>query len=89
MKIFFTSFLQVFFVAANTNMIAQKNYAGIIICSFLVSWFWTINVKNISISTKKQRLLYSFGAMIGCITGVVASSLIAALAAKAGGQKNI
>jgi hypothetical protein len=87
MKLFLTAFLQVFFVSANTYMIANNYTIGIIICSFLVSYFWTINVKKISISNKKERILYSSGAMVGSIAGVIVSSLIAALAAKAGGQK--
>lgn len=87
MKLFLTAFLQVFFVSANTYMIANNHIIGIVICSFLVSYFWTINVKKISISNKKERILYSSGAMIGSIAGVIVSSIIAALAAKAGWQK--
>jgi hypothetical protein len=87
MKLFLTAFLQVFFVSANTYMIANNYTIGIIFCSFLVSYFWTINVKKISISNKKERILYSSGAMVGSVAGVIVSSLIAALAAKAGWQK--
>lgn len=81
MKIFITAFLQVLFVSANVYMIANNHIIGIAICSFLVSYFWAINVKKISISRKKEKLLYALGAMIGSITGVFVSSLIAALVA--------
>lgn len=76
MKIFFTSFIQVFFVSANTYMITQKNYLGILICSFLISLLWTINVKNISVSNTKQKIIYASGAACGSIFGVIISSTI-------------
>ena len=76
MKLFITAFLQVFFVSANIYMIANNHIIGIAACSFIVSYFWTINVKKISISNKKERILYSSGAMTGSVFGFVISSFV-------------
>jgi len=76
LKLFSTAFLQVFLVSANTLFIANLFYPGIAIAGFGISWFWTGNVKKISLSGKKDRLVYSVGAMIGGVCGVLFSNLI-------------
>ncbi len=76
MKLFTTAFLQVFLVSANTLFIANLFYPGIVLAGFGISWFWTGNVKKISISGTKQRLIYSFGACTGGISGVLLSNYI-------------
>lgn len=76
LKLFLTAFLQVFLVSANTLFIANLFYPGIAIAGFGISWFWTGNVKKISLSGKKDRLTYSFGAMFGGLCGVLISNLI-------------
>ena len=76
MKLFTTAFIQVFLVSANTYFIAKSFYIGIGFAGFGISWFWTSNVKSISIGTRKQRFIYSFGAMAGGLTGVLISKLI-------------
>ena len=75
MKLFARAFLQVFLVAANTYLIAQKSYIGIGICSFSISYVWTFNVASISIGSKKDKFIYSLGAMCGGLSGVLVSSL--------------
>ena len=75
-KLFLTAFSQVACVACNTYFIANLFWIGIIGASFLISFLWCINVKKISISTMKQRLIYSFGAMFGGISGVIISKII-------------
>jgi len=75
-SIFITAFLQVFLVSANTLFIANLFYPGIIIAGFGISWFWSGNVKKISFSGIKTRLVYSFGATIGGVSGVIVSSFI-------------
>jgi hypothetical protein len=75
-KLFITAFFRVFFVSANTYFIANLFWIGIIGASFLISFLWCINVKKISISTMKERLIYSFGAMFGGVTGVIISKII-------------
>lgn len=75
MKLFLTAFLQVFLVAANTLFITRMFYFGIAIATFLISFFWTYNVKKISIATIKNRIVYCFGAMLGGLSGVFIANL--------------
>jgi len=65
MKLFTTAFVQVFLVSANTFFITKLFWIGIAFAGFGISYLWTINVKKIAISSIKQRLIYSFGAMTG------------------------
>ncbi len=76
MKLFLTAFLQVFLVSANTLFIARVFYPGIVLAGFGISWFWSGNVKRVSIGSNKDRLIYSFGAMIGGVSGVLTANLI-------------
>jgi len=75
MKAFFTAFLQVLFVCSNTVMIAKGNYYGILVCSLLISLFWTFNVRA-AMGNWQTRALYCSGAALGSITGVYFSHLI-------------
>jgi len=72
--------MQVFLVTANTLFISRLFYPGIIVASFLISWFWAGNVKKISISGSKERLIYSIGACMGGISGVLVSKFALNLA---------
>jgi len=76
MKLFFTAFLQVFLVAANTLFIANLFYPGVIIAGFGISWFWSGNVRRVAIGSTKDRLIYSTGAMLGGLSGVITANLI-------------
>ncbi len=71
MKLFLTGFLQVFFVAINTWFITQRNYYGVLIVSFLISFIWSFNVKKVAFGKMKDRIIYSVGAAIGGITGLI------------------
>ena len=74
LKLFFTGFIQVFLVSANTYFIAKTEYAGIAICGFGISYVWTFNIKKISIGSKMDQLVYSLGAMSGGLIGVILAS---------------
>jgi hypothetical protein len=76
MRLFLTAFLQVFLVAANTLFIARLFYPGIILAGLGISWFWTGNVRKVSIGSTRDRLIYSSGATLGGITGVLTANLI-------------
>jgi len=76
MKLFTTVFLQVFLVAANTLFIARLFYPGILVASFMISFFWTYNVKRISIGNFKDRMYYCSGAMLGGVSGVMFANKI-------------
>jgi hypothetical protein len=69
MKIYLTSFTQVFFVAINTIFLSNGNIIGIAIASFFISLIWCFNVAKISVSKTKHKLVYSIGAMSGAIIG--------------------
>lgn len=73
MRLFITAFLQVFFVTANTYFISKTFYIGIAFAGFGISWLWSGNVKKIAIGNKRDRAIYSIGAMFGGLCGVMVS----------------
>lgn len=75
-KLFLTGFLQVLFVSANVYFISRTNWVGIAVCGFSISYLWTINVKKISIGEMSERVVYSFGATLGGLTGVFIANII-------------
>lgn len=70
-SLFATGFLQVFFVAINTYFITQRNYIGVLIVSFAISFIWSFNVKRIAFGDTMDRVIYSFGAATGGLTGLM------------------
>lgn len=75
-KLFMTAFIQVFLVSANTYFISETSWIGIAIAGFGISYVWTGNVRKIAIGTTKERFIYSFGAMLGGLAGVLFSKTI-------------
>lgn len=75
MKLFITGFLQVFFVAVNTFFISKGYSIGVFACGVTISIIWSYNVKKVSISTFKERLIYSFGAGLGSLLGMWSSEI--------------
>lgn len=75
MNLFITGFLQVFFVALNTWLITQKNFIGVLIVSFLISFIWSFNVKKVAFGSINDRVIYSLGASIGGFTGLFVGGL--------------
>lgn len=73
--LFNTGFLQVFFVALNTYFITQNNYVGVLIVSFIISFIWSFNVKKIAFGSTKDRIVYSLGASIGGLGGLMVGGL--------------
>lgn len=76
MKLFITGFLQVFFVAINTWLITQRNFIGVLIVSFLISFIWSFNVKKVAFGSMLDRIIYSIGASIGGISGLLIGGLL-------------
>lgn len=74
--LFITAFIQVFLVTANTFFISRLAYIGIALSSFLISYLWTLNVKRVSLGGHTERIIYSLGAMIGGVFGVIISETI-------------
>ena len=76
MRLFLTAFLQVLFVSANTYFLSKVNWIGVAICGYSISWLWTSNVRKVSVATTKERIIYSTGAMVGGLTGLLIATLI-------------
>jgi hypothetical protein len=71
MKLFLNGFIQVFFVSINTVLVIKNNFIGIFICSFLVSFIWSNNIKKIVFSNSIERIKYALGASFGSIIGIL------------------
>jgi hypothetical protein len=75
-KLFLAGMIQISMVAANTFFISKELYPWIIICSFMISFTWTWNIKKIVIGKMKDRIVYSLGATSGGIVGVLISKIV-------------
>ena len=73
MKLFFTGFLQVFFVAINTYFIANKMMVGTLMAGFVISFVWSFNVKKVAFGTINDRIIYALGAGVGSLCGLLVS----------------
>ena len=65
-----------FFVAINTWLITQRNFIGVLIVSFLISFIWSFNVKKVAFGSMLDRIIYSIGASIGGISGLLIGGLL-------------
>ena len=74
--IFITGFIQVLLVSANIYFISRTNWIGIAICGFGISYVWTVNVKKIAIGKTFEQIIYSTGAAMGGLVGVVLAKFI-------------
>lgn len=79
MRILATGFLQVLLVAVNTVLLARANYIGVTAVSFLISFVWSHNIKKVAFGGMTDRLLYSTGAALGGLSGLLLGELIGRL----------
>jgi hypothetical protein len=75
-KLASTGALQVFFVAINTVFIQHSFELGIIICAFIISFIWSLNVKRVAFGDWNDRIAYATGAAVGCWLGFKISNSI-------------
>ena len=75
-KLGFTGFLQVYFVAISTYFIANKLYLGVLIVAFAISFIWSFNIKKVAFGTMQDRIIYSIAAAFGSVAGLFTSELI-------------
>lgn len=75
-RLFLTSFLQVFFVSANTYFLASINWIGVAVCGWVISFLWTSNVRKVSTGNMTDRLVYSTGAMLGGLFGLLMATML-------------
>lgn len=79
MKLLLTGFLQVLLVAVNTVLLARANYIGVTSVSFLISFVWSWNVRKVAFGGMPDRVLYSTGAALGGLSGLLLGELIGRL----------
>lgn len=77
--LFFTGFLQVFLVTAQTWFIARSNFAAVAVFGFLISFAWSFNVKRIAIGTRADAAVYSLGASLGAVVGLAAGKILSGI----------
>ena len=75
-KIFGAGFAQVFLVSANVYFISRLIWIGIAVCGFGISFLWTFNVRKVATGTVTAQLVYSAGAMMGGLCGVLLAKMI-------------
>lgn len=75
-KLFLMSFLQVFLVACNTWQISKGHTIGAGIVGYMITFVWCFNVRSVSVSDLKEKIVYSFGAGVGTICGMTFSKYI-------------
>jgi hypothetical protein len=69
--IFTTAFIHVFLISINTIFLARMFYPGVAIAGFMISYIWVGNVKKVNVATNTERIIYSTGAMLGGLTGMM------------------
>ena len=74
-KLLLTGFVQVYFVAINTVLLSESKYVGVFVAAFLISLVWSWNVHRISVSTWKDKIIYSLGAASGSLAGLLTTKL--------------
>jgi len=74
--LFLTGYVQVVLVTVNMWQIANNKYLTALPVAFAISFLWTLNVKQVAFGNVPERVVYSGGAMIGCLSGIVLSNLI-------------
>jgi hypothetical protein len=75
LKLFGTAFIQVYLVAISTVCLANSFYIGVALMGFFISFTWTFNVSKIAICTIKERIIYSSGACIGSLLGLITTKI--------------
>lgn len=78
-SIFMTAFLHVFLISVNTIFLARNFYPGVAVAGFMISYLWVGNVKKIHVATRPERLIYSTGAMIGGLTGMLTVEILSSI----------
>lgn len=76
MKLFLTSFIQVFFVSVNTVLLAKGYMVGVFFAAFTISFLWCFNVSRVSVAKMREKLIYATGAACGSVSGLVFTNVI-------------
>jgi len=76
MKLFITAFLQVTFVSMNVVFISKSMIIPMMLTGFIISFIWTLNVRQVAFGTFRDRIIYATGAMTGTYFGFELSHII-------------
>jgi len=68
-KLSLIGFIQLSFVAANTFFIAKINYPMIFVSAIFTNLLFSYAVKVLAFSCWKNKIAYSIGCSLGCVTG--------------------
>jgi len=71
LTLFGTGFLQVALVSAQTYMVARAVWIGVLIVGFGISLVWSINVRKVAFGGWVDRIIYSSGAGVGALFGML------------------
>jgi len=74
--LFLTAFLQVSLVAANVWQISNQRWIGAVIVGWLISFTWSFNVSRVAFGGWADRIIYSTGAAIGTLVGMLVPWLL-------------
>ena len=71
-SLFLNAFYQVALVAGQTVLLAKRNWIGIAVVGFMISWVWFANARNAARSELEYaRVVYASGAMVGTLVGAL------------------
>ena len=74
--LFVTGYVQVVLITVNTWQITNGKYLSALPVAFAISFLWTLNVRQIAFGKIWERVIYSGGAMAGCMSGMLLSRLL-------------
>jgi hypothetical protein len=71
MKLFLRAYFQTTLGSISTIFILKELLFGVFIVNFLLSILCTFNISTLAFSTSKQKIIFSIGAGLGSVSGVL------------------
>lgn len=71
LSLFFAGSIYVFLIAINTVFITKNMLWGIFLSGFVISFFWTLNVRKVVCSSFIDQIYYGLGGATGCLLGAI------------------
>lgn len=76
MKVFITGYLQVTLISLNTYLISKSLIIPAVVVGFFISLLWSFNVGKVALGGMKDKIIYSSGASMGTLTGLLIGGLL-------------
>ena len=73
LTLFGAAFCQVGLVSINIYQVSHRHFVGAFFVGFLISLFWTFNIKKVVFGNKMDRIVYCLGAATGTVIGMFIS----------------